>query len=271
MSRITIERLPVAPSTQDELRARWRAAEGRLASGLVIATERQTAGRGRRGRVWTAPPDRCLAMSVLAAVDESPAAVEGFSWLSLAAGLAVREAIAGHCPDPDRIRVKWPNDVLIDGRKACGILGEVLDPAPGRLAAAIGIGVNLDLEEEELPVPHATSLRLAGIPLHPAARQRLPHEIAERLLARVDRLAAGGWDARRAGLAAELDAVCSTIGQTVRASLPGGGAVVGEAIGIDADGRLLIADSSKAPGAAPFALGAGDVERVRPAAAAGDR
>lgn len=263
MTAIRIERLPSAGSTHDELRARWRDSLGRLEPGAVVATETQTAGRGRHGRVWTAPAGRCLAMSVLVVAEERPEAAEGFAWLALAAGLATREAVAALADDPGRVRLKWPNDVLVDGRKLSGVLGELLDPMPGRLAASLGIGVNLDLEEAELPVPHATSLRIAGIPLPAAERERLPEAIAAGLLERADRLEAAGWDAVRSGLAAELEAACSTIGQDVRAALPGGGAVMGRAVGIDARGRLLIARDD-APGAAPYALAAGDVERVRP-------
>lgn len=258
-----IERREELGSTHDALREAWRASEGRLPSGTGIATFSQTSGRGRHGRAWIAPPGKTLALSVLVVAGDAAEAARGFGWLTLAAGLAVRDVLAPLLPAGADLSMKWPNDVLVDGRKISGILGELLDPRPGSLAASIGIGLNLTLGEDELPVPHATSLAIAGVEVDDALRDRLPEAIAARLLARAAALEEARWDAEASGLRAELERSCSTVGQQVRATLPGGDAIVGRAVGIDGGGRLLIERADR-PGAEPYALAAGDVERVRP-------
>ena len=126
-------RLHLRTTTSTNDRARALAIAGAPHGTLVTATE-QTAGRGRQGRTWTAAAGDALLMSL---VLRDPPAL-----LPLAAGLAVAEA-AG----PASV-VKWPNDVLIDGRKVAGILAE------GRSDegwAVLGIGLNVALRVDELP------------------------------------------------------------------------------------------------------------------------
>ena len=118
-------------STSD--RARELAAAG-APHGTLVTTDHQVAGRGRQGRTWTTPPRRALTMSLV--LREVPAL------LTLAAGVAVAEA-AG-----PQAAIKWPNDVLVAGRKVAGILAEGR-PAEGW--AVLGIGVNVALREEDLP------------------------------------------------------------------------------------------------------------------------
>jgi BirA family biotin operon repressor/biotin-[acetyl-CoA-carboxylase] ligase len=110
---------------------------------LWIAARRQTAGRGRQGRSWASPAGN-LAATLLIARDEPPAAL---ARLSFRAALAVADLFAHHAPDAE-VATKWPNDVLLNGRKAAGILLESFGPGarPGGGHAAnlaIGIGVNL--------------------------------------------------------------------------------------------------------------------------------
>ena len=106
--------------------------------GTVVVAERQTAGRGRQGRTWTAPPGRALTLSVLARME--PARME---LLSLAVALAVCHA----CEETAAVEctVKWPNDVWIDGRKVAGIL---IEARPQEGWAIIGIGLNVDTAAE---------------------------------------------------------------------------------------------------------------------------
>ena len=131
-------------------RARALAAAGAPHGTLVTADEQQ-AGRGRQGRVWTAPPRSAVLMSVvLRELSET---------LPLAAAVAVSEAV------PLETRIKWPNDVWIDGRKVAGILVEA---RPQEGWAVLGIGLNVTTEEFP-PELHATSLRLAGADVSPAA------------------------------------------------------------------------------------------------------
>ena len=111
-------------STNADLAASARQGE---VSGAVLITDYQSAGRGRQGRTWTAPPASGIAMSILlrpAGIDPSR-----WTWLSLLAGLAVSDGVrraAGLAAV-----LKWPNDVLIAGRKVCGILSERVDTAEG--------------------------------------------------------------------------------------------------------------------------------------------
>jgi BirA family biotin operon repressor/biotin-[acetyl-CoA-carboxylase] ligase len=136
-------------STNSEAR---RLAEAGEPGPLWITAERQTAGRGRRGRVWDSAPGNLAATLLLR--PEAPAAIIG--QLSFAAALAVAE-MAAHFAPQAAITVKWPNDVLVEGRKLAGIL---LEAGPGWLA--IGIGVNLASFPQGTEFP-ATSLAQLGI------------------------------------------------------------------------------------------------------------
>ena len=116
--------------------------------GAVAATDHQTAGRGRLGRSWHAPPAAGLLFSV---VLRPPVATERLPELSPLAGGAVAAAIGLDAT------VKFPNDVLIGGKKVCGVLAEARD---GRVV--LGIGVNVHQRREQLPRADATSLALEG-------------------------------------------------------------------------------------------------------------
>ena len=136
-------------STNSEAR---RLAEAGETGPLWITATRQTAGRGRRGRVWDSPPGNLAATLLLR--PEAPAAIVG--QLSFVAALAVAE-MAAHFAPSAAITVKWPNDVLAESRKLAGIL---LESGPGWLA--IGIGVNLAGFPQGTEFP-ATSLAQLGI------------------------------------------------------------------------------------------------------------
>jgi len=134
-------------------RAKVLAAAG-APNGTLVTADEQSAGRGRQGRVWTAPPASAVLMSlVLRDLDES------HELLPLAAAVAVCEAI------PAEAAIKWPNDVWIERRKVAGIL---VEGRPQQGWAVVGVGVNVTTREfpPEL-VETATSLRLAGVPATP--------------------------------------------------------------------------------------------------------
>jgi BirA family transcriptional regulator, biotin operon repressor / biotin---[acetyl-CoA-carboxylase] ligase len=189
-------------------RARELAGAGAPHGALVTASE-QTAGRGRQGRTWTAPPGRALLCSLI--VREPP------RLLSLAAGVAVAE-VAG----PDA-KLKWPNDVLLAGRKVAGILAE---GRPAERWAVLGIGLNVALHEDDFPLELRDRAGTLG---------RSPEQIEatlDELLAALER-----W------LAAPADEVLEAVrardallGQAV--SWANG---AGRGAGIDAEGRLLVA------------------------------
>jgi BirA family biotin operon repressor/biotin-[acetyl-CoA-carboxylase] ligase len=133
-------------------RARELAAEG-ATHGTVVTADEQTAGRGRQGRIWTAPPGKALLYSaIVRPLDERhlmlPLAVP-LAVCAAAEELAATVAPEGR-PAKDDLRcgVKWPNDVLVDGRKLAGILVEAR-PQDGW--AVIGIGLNLSISRDEFP------------------------------------------------------------------------------------------------------------------------
>jgi BirA family biotin operon repressor/biotin-[acetyl-CoA-carboxylase] ligase len=242
-------------STNADLAA--RAARG-APEGAVLVAEEQTAGRGRLDRRWTAPARSGLFFSVLlrpgaaAADGAAPVPAERWGWLPLLAGVAVATALS-RVGGVDTA-LKWPNDLLVtvDGgeRKAGGILAE----RSGADAVVVGIGVNVSLRAEELPVPTAASLALAGA----AGTDRDP------LLRAVLRSFAdwyGAWRAADGDPAASrlqqtYAAGCATLGREVRAELPGGAELVGTAVAVDGDGRIVVAPSD---GAAERALASGDI------------
>jgi BirA family biotin operon repressor/biotin-[acetyl-CoA-carboxylase] ligase len=135
-------------------RAKELAAAGAPHGTLVTAAE-QTAGRGRQGRTWLAPPGSAILMSLVVR-----GAGEAYALLPLATALAVSEACEEHAPV--ECAIKWPNDVWIDRRKVAGIL---LEGRPQEGWAVIGVGLNVSTAEEELPEElrdTATSLVAAG-------------------------------------------------------------------------------------------------------------
>ncbi|WP_245840604.1 biotin--[acetyl-CoA-carboxylase] ligase [Propionicimonas paludicola] len=225
-------------STNADLSAAARAG---APSGTVLIAEHQRSGRGRFTRSWEAPPGAAVAISVLL---RPPASIplERWTWLPLVAGLAVAEGLHQAAGVPARL--KWPNDVLINDRKVCGILVERVGDA-----AVIGMGVNTRLRAEELPVPTATSLLLAGA-------ETSNGEVAAAVLT-----ALRGWYQRwEAGddLSVAYQEVCATIGRQVRVELGPDESRRGEAVGIDRGGRLLV---RTAIGLEAFA--AGDVVHLR--------
>lgn len=214
--------------------------------GSVLVTDDQSAGRGRLGRVWQAPPGRSLAISVLL----RPALPRrSWGWLPLLAGVAMADVVSAAGA---RAVVKWPNDVLIGDRKVCGVLAEALPDGSG---VVVGAGLNHALTGEQLPVPTATSLAVEGVS---AAVDDLVAGFVGALLQLVGELEAAGGDAER-GIRARVEAICGTLGRRVRVTLPDGTAIIGTAVGLAADGRLHIARDD----AEPLSVSAGDVEHLR--------
>ncbi len=116
-----------------------RAARDGAAHGATWVAEEQTAGRGRRGHSWVSPPGEGLLFSVLLRLPCTPARVPP---IALVAGLAVRDAVAAAAPGAS-IAIKWPNDVLVAGRKVAGILIEAITVGSRVEAVVVGIGINV--------------------------------------------------------------------------------------------------------------------------------
>jgi BirA family biotin operon repressor/biotin-[acetyl-CoA-carboxylase] ligase len=265
-------------STNADLLAQARSGAG---EGLVLVAEAQTSGRGRMGRRWISPPRRSLTFSVLL----RPAVPAGLlGWLPLLAGVAVASALQQTAGVDARL--KWPNDVLVDGAKIAGILAERWTNA-----VVIGTGINVLQHRGELPVPTATSLLVAQgagtagaagpveapgagpVEAWEAGPAGAPGpgagaDMRERLLTAVlDELARwyNAWldqpqpgDADGCGLRAEYLRRSGTVGSAVTVMLPGGQNLTGMAAGIDAAGRLEI----RTP-AGLVQVSAGDVVHLR--------
>ena len=228
-------RLHVRRTTSTNERARALAAAG-APHGTVVTAAEQTAGRGRQGRTWTAPRGRSLLCSVI--VRDPP------RLLPLAAGAAVADAVdaAPGPPHAPPAAIKWPNDVLLDGRKVAGIL---VEGRPAERWAVVGIGLNVAVAEDDFPpelAGRAATLGLEPAQIEPTLRT---------LLARLEH-----WllaDAET--LLAEVRARDALGGQPVRWS---GGE--GRGGGIDGDGRLVVIT----PDRGRVTLDAGEVHLVPP-------
>ena len=229
----------------------------------VLFAEFQEHGRGRHSRTWEAPPQAHIAMSVLLRAPGVDPAKLG--WLPLLTGIAMVDALRGVAKVDAEL--KWPNDVLVGGRKVAGILAEVAWPKPADSAAGpavvVGVGLNVSLTEQELPVPQATSLALLGAEV--TDRNTLARAMLRALAERWTAWEAAGWGTD--DLAAAYRERCVTLGARVRADLPGGESLEGTARDIDSDGRLLIVRDSGAGGGnehgAEIAVSAGDVTHLR--------
>jgi BirA family biotin operon repressor/biotin-[acetyl-CoA-carboxylase] ligase len=233
--------VPQTGSTNADLLEQARAG---AAEGLVLVAEVQTAGRGRLGRSWSAPPGAGLIFSVLLRPSEVPPTRLG--WLPLLTGVTVATAVRDQAGLPASL--KWPNDVLVGERKLAGILAEAHGDA-----VVVGVGLNVTLSQAGLPVPAATSLLIEGA----ASTDRTS------LLVAILTELAGRYQAWRAEpdaarLRADYLRWCATIGREVRAELPGGAVLTGTATDVDDAGRLVL----RTPGGL-VPVGAGDVVHVR--------
>jgi BirA family biotin operon repressor/biotin-[acetyl-CoA-carboxylase] ligase len=205
---------------------------GTVGHGVLAIAGHQTAGRGRHGRRWQAPPGRALLFSIL--LDQ--ARVPSAGLLPAAAGVAVVRAIRTLCPSLVP-RLKWPNDVLIRGRKVCGILAE-----QSGQALILGIGINLHQAPDELPPEtQSTSLAIELDRLHvgPANAPSGPTLLAA-VLSELQALLnpSGGVDRTLQ----EFSACHDTIGRRVRVASPDPSRPVieGLALAVDTDGALIV-------------------------------
>ena len=243
-------------STNSDLVA--EAARG-AAAGAVLVAEEQTAGRGRLERRWSAPARSGIFLSMLLRPDGVPK--QRWGWLPLLVGVSAASALSQ--VSGVEVRLKWPNDLLVgvggEERKLGGILAELAGDA-----VVVGIGLNVSLREDELPVPAAGSLALAGA----AVTDR--ETLLRALLRTFDELyadwAGAAGDPEASGLRVAYAAQCATLGRSVRVELPGGRELLGEAVAVDGDGRLVVRDGA----GEERAVGAGDVLHVRPQQASSD-
>lgn len=217
-------------STNDDAK---RGAKEGAAHGTTWVAETQTAGRGRQGRTWTSPAGEGVLFSVLARVDCPPARLPR---IALVAGLAVRDAVARAVPGVD-VKIKWPNDVLVESRKIAGVLVEAVTAGARVEAVVVGVGINVHTRVFPPDIAdRATSVALVGTGTGAVPDRAV---ILADVLESLDRdlyLVVG----RGLGLIrARLEAADALRGERVRSD-DGGHVDEGLACGIDDDGRLLV-------------------------------
>jgi BirA family biotin operon repressor/biotin-[acetyl-CoA-carboxylase] ligase len=249
-----VERFPVVRSTNDVVRD-WLA-EGTPEVCVAIADE-QSAGRGREGRTWQAPPGAALLLSL----GFRPSRLEpDLAWrLAATVSLAMAEAAdATAGVAPGAIRLKWPNDLAVerDGRtlKLAGVLGETDGLGGPDPRVVVGIGVNVDWAADDFPPQLAatmTSLReIAG---RPVERDRLLDAFLDRLESRLaelreDRFPFTAWAARQV-----------TTGRLVELHRPDGRVATVRGVGVEPRSGALLVDE----GGAERAIHAGEIRHVR--------
>lgn len=248
---------PAVTSTNDVARA---AAESGAPSGTVVVAGEQTAGRGRLSRVWFSPPGQGLWTTLLVRPGAGRPGL--MTWLTPLAGVAAALAIRRLCGVP--VTLKWPNDLVVEGRKLGGILAESrMEPHGGVCRYAfIGLGLNVSQSAADFPPElggRATSLTLEGAKGGGGGLDRavllacILNRLEEEYLALMNR----GSE----GLLCCYRMLCSTLGQTVTAHL-GERTLEGLATGIAPDGSLLLLLTSSGQ---EIALPAGEVT-IRPRA-----
>jgi BirA family biotin operon repressor/biotin-[acetyl-CoA-carboxylase] ligase len=199
--------------------------------GAVVFAESQTKGRGRLGRKWVSPPRKGLWFSVLLRPQIRPDAV---TQLTIAAATALFRAI--HAQTGITAEIKWPNDIMIKGKKVAGILTELSAELDEVKYIILGIGVDVNLGASELPADLrkiATSLKIESG--NHISRSALAVRILQELDRDYLRVCSGGFEA----VANEWEKHCSTIGQRVAIQI-GHRKMQGHAESLDTDGALLL-------------------------------
>jgi BirA family transcriptional regulator, biotin operon repressor / biotin---[acetyl-CoA-carboxylase] ligase len=208
------------------------------AQGTVVIAERQSAGRGRMGRSWHSPAGVNLYMTIVLRPSMPLGHVPR---LSLVAGVAAAEAL--ETVAPGIVALKWPNDVWLRGRKACGIIAEaVTDAAQGLRCVLLGIGLNVNLAVEDVPPDlrdKATSVRIATG--RACDRIELAAALFNRLHSRYMEIEATGFAAVRPA----WERYSALTGRRVTV-VDGDARMSGLVRGIDDDGALLI-DTDSGP------------------------
>ncbi len=201
------------------------------AEGEIIVAEEQTQGKGRAGRSWVSPPYLNLYLSLILRPTLPPSCTPQITLMS---AVALAETLQSFITAPPEI--KWPNDILVEGKKIAGILTESCCEAHGVVYVVVGIGVNLNYSREQMPKAiqnQATSFLILD--------QKPMDRIAftSRLIQDLDRcygiLAGKGF----ADIAKRWESFFRLRGRQVRVDMPDG-VVQGKAMGIDTDGALIL-------------------------------
>jgi BirA family biotin operon repressor/biotin-[acetyl-CoA-carboxylase] ligase len=240
------EYLEQTGSTNKDLLARSQG----LPEFFVLATDFQTAGKGRMDRSWEASPGSSVMASILLRPQFTQSS--GIGWLSLLTALAITKAISGLGLAP---KIKWPNDVLIAEKKVSGILAEV---ATDLSCVVIGFGINVNQSDQQLPVDTATSLSIENAGA--VDRDWLLAAVIENIRTLYLELSKAGGDATDSGLRQAVLQLSATVGSQVSVEFPDGKRVFGLAKDIDETGRLVVSTQTET-----LSVSAGDVLHLRKA------
>ena len=208
--------LPEVGSTQDLLKNEL------VSTGDCVVAEFQSAGRGRLERKFDAVPGTALLFSFYI----EPTKSTQWGWIPLLAGIAVAQTLNEET-DSITYKTKWPNDVIADSGKICGILCERYGTG-----IIVGIGINVSMEAAELPVPTASSIFIeSGLELD-------RNVLLPALLTNFSGIFAR-WNSGE-DLKSKYRALSQTIGSEVSVLLPDGLSINGRAIGVDPEGQLIL-------------------------------
>ena len=201
-------------------------------NGTVICVEHQSAGKGRRGRYWHAVLSGSLTFSVLWRFENG---LQSLAGLSLAVGLAIARAINRH--SLHAVRLKWPNDVLVDYRKLAGILVEVQGDLHGSAFAVVGIGLNVRMSPEQRDAVDQAVVDLYEMGVT-VSRSQLLADCLQELHLMLTLFRAQGFSA----LSADWMAIDAYADKAVTLKLPDLNGVEGVAAGVDETGAFLLRD-----------------------------
>ena len=206
-------------------------ARDNVREGVVVFAESQTKGRGRLGRAWVSPPRKGLWFSILLRPPLRPAAA---TRMTIATATALARAISSHTLLKPEI--KWPNDILIGGKKISGVLTELSAELDKVKYIILGIGINVNHTAAEFP----PDLRKTATSLRIASGQRLDRgDLAVRILRELDHDYARICDGEFEAVADEWEERCTTLGRRVTIQM-GDRMIEGAAESLDRDGALLI-------------------------------
>lgn len=230
-----------------------RLACGGAPEGTVVWADRQTAGRGRTGRAWHSGGEWGLWFSMLLRpACALPAQAGGM--LPISAGVGVARSLSARLGLVGKIELKWPNDVLLGGRKVCGILCEAGLSGPAVDWAVVGVGINVFTPPDGFPGEIGRTA--TALDQHMAAetlpsRAELLSEVAAAVVEAYEQLVSEG---PQPICAAATELMCSMIGRTVTCTTPYG-LLSGRVTGLGPDGTLALVGE----GGGRFSVNAGDV------------
>lgn len=215
-------------STNDEA---FRLARQGVPEGTVLVAESQSAGKGRMQRVWHSPAGANIYTSIILRPTFEPSRA---TQISIAAGVAVAETLGGYCPG--NVSLKWPNDVLVAGRKICGILAQMKLSGNTIDFVVVGIGINVNMKREDFPpdikdIATSLAVETGG----ETSRMELIIELYENTAKWYRELKRNGFE----GIRETWLNWSSMTGRQVSV-LCHGETLTGRAVGLDDDGALML-------------------------------